>query len=59
LPGEYIMLNRAPSLHKYSSIYLKIVPTNGNTIKLNPGICEPFNADFDGDEMVGYVPYSK
>ncbi len=53
------MLNRAPSLHKYSSIYLKIVPTNGNTIKLNPGICEPFNADFDGDEMVGYVPYSK
>lgn len=38
---------------------MKIVPTDSNSIRINPGICSPFNADFDGDEMNGFFLYSK
>lgn len=40
LMGEYCFLNRQPSLHLFSLIYLKIVPVNGNVIQLNNAICE-------------------
>ena len=59
LPGEYAMVNRQPSLHKYSAIYLKLYPVSGSSIRINPGICDPFNADFDGDEINISFLYSK
>jgi len=37
--------------------YAKILP--GNTFRLNPIICDPYNADFDGDDMNLHVPQSE
>ena len=44
-----MMLNRAPSLHRWSIMAFqpRIVP--GESIVLNPLVCRGFNADFDGD----------
>ena len=51
-----VMLNRAPSLHKFSlqSFIPKI--TSGKAIKIPPLVVGGFNADFDGDTMTVHVP---
>ena len=51
LEGDNIIFNRQPSLHKLSmmGLVVKVLPIK--TFAINPGICKPFNADFDGDEM--------
>ena len=50
------LINRAPSLHKFSvmSFIPKMVP--GRDIKLNPLVLPGFNADFDGDQVAVHVP---
>lgn len=49
--GDVVLFNRQPSLHKMSMMahYVKVLP--GRTFRLNPSVCAPYNADFDGDEM--------
>jgi len=56
--GDVVIINRFPTLSKYSfsSFKIKIVPDN--TIRLNIAVVKPFNADFDGDEMDIFVPRS-
>lgn len=51
-----VILNRAPSLHKFSilAFYPKLIEEK--SIKLNPLITHGFNADFDGDQMSVYLP---
>ena len=51
LDGDSIIFNRQPSLHKLSMMghVVKVLPVK--TFAINPGVCEPYNADFDGDEM--------
>jgi len=51
-----ILINRAPSLHKFSimAFYPKIIPEP--SLKINPLITKAFNADFDGDTMSIFVP---
>ena len=51
LDGDSVMFNRQPSLHKLSMMghVVKVLPIK--TFALNPGVCKPYNADFDGDEM--------
>ena len=53
----YILLNRAPSLHRLSimAFYPKFYEDE-DVIRLNPYVCAPFNADFDGDTMAVHVP---
>jgi len=53
---EVVILNRQPTLHRLSVLAFKIVPYEGKTIGLHPMICDPFNADFDGDAMAIYLP---
>ena len=51
---ERDIFNRQPSLHRMSWMGLRIVvypERAGSAFGLNPAICGPFNADFDGDEM--------
>lgn len=54
-----VMLNRAPSLHKFSIMAFKARmhddPTT-KSIKIPPLIVKGFNADFDGDTMAVHVP---
>lgn len=56
--GDYVMLNRQPTLHKASMMALKCKIANVKTLKINLAISKPFNCDFDGDEMNIHVPQS-
>jgi DNA-directed RNA polymerase beta subunit/DNA-directed RNA polymerase beta' subunit len=44
-----VILNRAPTLHKFSTMAFMPVLTDGKTIKIHPLVVKGFNADFDGD----------
>lgn len=50
-----VLLNRAPTLHKYSiqAFYPRLV--EGEAIRIHPLVCKAFNADFDGDQMAVHV----
>lgn len=56
--GDYVLLNRQPTLHKASMMALKVVIKPIKTLKINLSITKPFNCDFDGDEMNIHVPQS-
>ena len=56
--GDYVLLNRQPTLHKASMMSMKIVIKPFKTLRFNLAITKPFNADFDGDEMNIHVPQS-
>ena len=49
--GDLVLFNRQPSLHRLSIMthYVRVMP--GKTFRLNPSVCPPYNADYDGDEM--------
>ncbi len=55
IEGRPVLLNRAPTLHKYSiqAFYPKLV--EGEAIRIHPLVCKAFNADFDGDAMSVHV----
>ena len=57
--GDIVLFNRQPSLHKLSimSHYVKVRPWR--TFRLNECVCNPYNADFDGDEMNLHVPQTE
>jgi DNA-directed RNA polymerase II subunit RPB1 len=45
--GDDVLFNRQPSLHKMSMMAHKVRVMEGNTFRLNPDVCKPYNADFD------------
>ncbi len=51
-----ILLNRAPTLHKYGIQAFDIKPILGYAVQLHPLLCAAFNADFDGDQMGIHLP---
>ena len=51
-----VMINRAPTLHRYSLVGAFPVPTPGKTIRVNPFIESGMNADFDGDTIMIHAP---
>jgi len=55
LDGDIVLFNRQPSLHRLSIMahYVMVMP--GRTFRLNPTVCPPYNADYDGDEMNMHV----
>ncbi len=59
IQGKYVLLNRAPTLHRLGIQAFQPVLTEGNAIELHPLVCPAFNADFDGDQMAVHVPLSK
>ena len=56
--GSYVLLNRAPTLHRLSIQAFEPVLVEGNAIRLHPLVCSAFNADFDGDQMAVHLPLS-
>ena len=56
--GDFVLLNRQPTLHKASMMAMKVVIKPYKTLRMNLAITKPFNADFDGDEMNIHVPQS-
>lgn len=59
IKDKYVLLNRAPTLHRLSVQAFQPVLIEGNAIQLHPLVCSPFNADFDGDTMSVHVPLSE
>jgi len=56
--GDYVLLNRQPTLHRASMMAMRVVLKPHKTLRMNLAITKPFNADFDGDEMNLHVPQS-
>jgi len=54
-----VLVNRAPSLHKFSTIALRPHPVSGKAIQLNPLVYAGLNADVDGDTIGVHVPHSE
>jgi len=59
IPHHYVMLNRAPTLHRLSIQAFQPVLIEGKAIQLHPMVCAAFNADFDGDQMAVHVPLTQ
>ncbi len=57
--GKYVLLNRAPTLHRLGIQAFNPILIEGNAIQVHPLVCTGFNADFDGDQMAVYVPLSE
>ena len=48
-----VLLNRAPTLHKYNILAFKPLPVEGKSIFIPPLVIKGFAADFDGDSVAG------
>ena len=57
--GKYVLLNRAPTLHRLGIQAFQPLLIEGRAIQLHPLVCEAFNADFDGDQMAVHVPLTE
>jgi len=56
---RYVLLNRAPTLHRLGIQAFQPVLIEGKAIQIHPIVCRAFNADFDGDQMAVHLPLSK
>ncbi len=59
IKDRYVLLNRAPTLHRLSIRAFLPKLIEGKAIQLHPLACAGFNADFDGDQMAVHVPLSE
>ena len=58
IKNKYVLLNRAPTLHRLGIQAFRPVIVTGHAIRLHPLVCAAFNADFDGDQMAVHLPLS-
>ncbi len=56
---SFVLLNRAPTLHRLGIQAFKPTLIEGKSIQIHPLVCPAFNADFDGDQMAVHVPLTK
>ncbi|MCS7200541.1 MAG: DNA-directed RNA polymerase subunit beta' [Patescibacteria group bacterium] len=56
--NKYVLLNRAPTLHKLGILAFRPILIEGLAIRIPPLVCEGYNADFDGDQMGVFLPLS-
>jgi DNA-directed RNA polymerase subunit beta' len=59
IKGQYVLLNRAPTLHRLGIQAFEPILIEGKAIQVHPLVCEAFNADFDGDQMAVHVPLTR
>src|ERR1035437_207175 len=59
IKGKYVLLNRAPTLHRQGIQAFRPQLIEGDAMQLHPLVCAAFNADFDGDQMAVHVPLSE
>ena len=55
---KFVLLNRAPTLHRLGIQAFKPILIGGKVIRIHPMVCKAFNADFDGDQMAVHLPLS-
>ncbi len=59
MDGDIAIFNRQPSLHRMSMMCHRVRVLPYMTLRLNPVVCHPYNADFDGDEMNLHIPQTE
>jgi DNA-directed RNA polymerase subunit A' len=59
IDGDIAIFNRQPSLHRMSIMCHRVKVLPGRSFRMNPSVCAPYNADFDGDEMNLHIPQSE
>ena len=57
--GDIAIFNRQPSLHRMSMMCHKVRVLPYKTLRMNPAVCHPYNADYDGDEMNLHIPQTE
>jgi len=57
--SSYVLLNRAPTLHRLGIQAFHPILIEGKAIQIHPFVCSAFNADFDGDQMAVHVPITE
>jgi DNA-directed RNA polymerase subunit beta' len=58
IQGKYVLLNRAPTLHRLGIQAFQPRLIEGQAIQLGLLVLTGFNADFDGDQMAVHLPLS-
>ncbi|MDR0955732.1 MAG: DNA-directed RNA polymerase subunit beta', partial [Candidatus Nomurabacteria bacterium] len=58
IKGKYVLLNRAPTLHRLGIQAFQPKLIEGQAIQISPLVTTGFNADFDGDQMAIHLPLS-
>jgi len=58
IKDKYVLLNRAPTLHRLGIQAFQPILIEGKAIQIHPLVCSAFNADFDGDQMAVHLPIS-
>ena len=59
MDNDIAIFNRQPSLHRMSMMCHRVRVLPFKTFRLNPAVCHPYNADFDGDEMNIHIPQTE
>ena len=59
IDDDVVLFNRQPSLHKMSIMSHRCKVRPWRTFRFNESVCNPYNADFDGDEMNLHVPQTE
>ncbi len=59
IKDKYVLLNRAPTLHRLGIQAFRPLLIEGMAIQVHPLVCSAFNADFDGDMMAVHVPLTR
>ncbi|KAI9297500.1 beta and beta-prime subunits of DNA dependent RNA-polymerase [Neoconidiobolus thromboides FSU 785] len=57
--NDIVLFNRQPSLHRLSIMAHLVKVRPWRTFRFNECVCNPYNADFDGDEMNLHVPQTE
>ncbi len=59
IENKYVLLNRAPTLHRLSIQAFRPILIEGNALQVHPLVVQAYNADFDGDQMAVHLPLSE
>ena len=59
LDDDVVLFNRQPSLHRVSIMAHYVKVGDHRTFRFNECVCNPYNADFDGDEMNVHLPQTE
>ena len=55
---NHVMYSRDPALHRFSIMGGKPVLVSGDAIRTSPLVVQPYNLDYDGDQLNVHVPIS-
>ncbi len=59
IQNKYVLLNRAPTLHRLGIQAFRPILIEGSAIQIHPMVTRAFNADFDGDQMAVHLPLTQ